>query len=288
MRAERESEKVEYAEERMIGAFEAFLFKEEKSPATIGKYVRDVRHFYRCLPADGAVTKKRVVQYKTSLTDQYAFSSANSMISSINCFFNFLGWDEFKVKPFRIQRTIYCPAEKELTLEEYYQLLQTAKSNHKDRLYLLLQTLCATGIRVSELSSITVEAVESGRAGISCKGKRRVIILPRKLCLLLKDYAQNKKIDSGPVFCTRNGNPLNRVNIWNDMKRLSVLAGVSPDKVYPHNLRHLFARQYYSADKDIVRLADLLGHSSIKTTRIYTMESGEEHQKKIEELGLIL
>lgn len=129
-----------------------------------------------------------------------------------------------------------------------------------------------------------MEAVESGRAGISCKGKQRVIILPRKLCLLLKDYAQNKKIDSGPVFCTRNGNPLNRVNIWNDMKRLSVLAGVSPDKVYPHNLRHLFARQYYSADKDIVRLADLLGHSSINTTRIYTMESGEEHQKKIEEL----
>ncbi len=274
--------------EKMIEKFRDYLFQEEKSGATVNKYERDVRHFFDYLPRKKKVDKETVIRYKAELTDNYAFSSANSMISSLNCFFSFMGWDEIRVKPFRIQKKHYCSAEKELTLDEYYLLLETARRRGKQRLYLLLQTICATGIRVSELSAITAEAVRRGKAEISCKAKQRVIFLPSRLRALLEDYAREQGIDSGPVFCTRNGNPLDRCNIWNEMKALAACAGVEACKVYPHNLRHLFARQYYSVDKDIVRLADLLGHSSINTTRIYTMESGDEHKKRIENLGLVL
>ena len=210
------------------------------------------------------------------------------MLSSLMSFFSFLGWSDLKVKSLKIQRRIFDSEEKELTKAEYQRLLQAAKAKQNERLYLLLQTVCSTGIRVSELKHITVEAVVNGKAEISCKGKRRTVFLPDKLCKMLKRYIRERKITSGPVFVTKNGKPLDRSNIWSDMKKLCAAADVSEKKVFPHNLRHLFARTYYSLQKDVVRLADVLGHSSVNTTRIYTMESGETHRTQLQKLGLLL
>ena len=187
----------------------------------------------------------------------------------------------------KIQKQIFASKDKELTKAEYERLLDAAKSKNNERLYLLMQTICATGIRVSELRFVTVTAVCSGEANINCKGKIRRVFLPISLCRLLKQYIKEQKITSGPVFISRTGKPLDRSNIWSDMKKLCEAAGVSKDKVFPHNLRHLFARTYYSLQKDIVRLADILGHYSVNTTRIYTMETGEVHRKQIERLGLL-
>lgn len=186
-----------------------------------------------------------------------------------------------------MQKRIFIPKEKELTKSEYERLLAVDKSRKNKRLYMLMQTICSTGIRVSELEFITVEAVKIGRAEINCKGKIRIVILPYQLCRMLKTYIKEENITSGSVFVTKSGKPLDRSNIWSDMKKLCEAAGVSKDKVFTHNLRHLFARTYYSIQKDIVRLADILGHSSVNTTRIYTMESGEVHRKQIQCLGLL-
>lgn len=191
------------------------------------------------------------------------------------------------MKSLKIQKQIFASKEKELTKAEYNRLLEAAKSRKNERLYLLMQTICSMGIRVSELRFVTVAAVNCGVADINCKGKLRRVFLPKALCKILAQYIKKQKIKSGSVFVTKNGKQLDRSNIWSDMKKLCEFAGVSKDKVFPHNLRHLFARTYYSLQKDIVRLADILGHSSVNTTRIYTMETGEAHKKQIEKLGLL-
>lgn len=270
-----------------IELYRAYLIGEERAALTIEKYIRDITAFFRHLNGQ-EVTKERVVEYKASLVKTYAPGSVNSMLSSLMSFFSFLGWNDLKVKSLKIQRRIFDSEEKELTKAEYQRLLQAAKAKQNERLYLLLQTVCSTGIRVSELMHITVEAVITGKAEISCKGKRRTVFLPDKLCKMLKRYIRERKILSGPVFVTKNGNPLDRSNIWSDMKKLCATADVSEKKVFPHNLRHLFARTYYSLQKDVVRLADILGHSSVNTTRIYTMESGETHRTQLQKLGLLL
>ena len=270
-----------------IELYRVYLMGEERAKLTVDKYIRDMTAFFRHLNGS-EVTKESVVEYKALLVENYAPGSVNSMLSSLMSFFSFLGWNELKVKSLKIQRRIFDSEEKELRKAEYQRLLQAAKAKQNERLYLLLQTVCSTGIRVSELKHITVEAVMHGKAEISCKGKRRTVFLPDKLCKMLKRYIRERKILSGPVFVTKNGNPLDRSNIWSDMKKLCATADVSEKKVFPHNLRHLFARTYYSLQKDVVRLADILGHSSVNTTRIYTMESGETHRTQLQKLGLLL
>lgn len=261
-----------------------YLIEEEKTEATIRKYLFDIASFRSWL-SKAELSKTKVLEYKAYLLEWYAVSSVNSIISSLNSFFAYLGWFDLKVKTVKIQRQIFASNEKELTKAEYERLLNAAKNNK--RLYLLMQTICSTGIRVSELRHITVEAVVQKQAEINCKGKRRTVFLPNKLCEALKRYIKEQKIKSGPVFVTKNGKPLDRSNIWSDMKKLCKTAGVYESKVFPHNLRHLFARTYYSLQKDIVRLADILGHSSVNTTRIYTQESGEVHRLQIQKLGLL-
>ena len=214
-------------------------------------------------------------------------ASVNSVLSSLNSFFDYNEWYGCKVKPLKIQKQIFASKDKELSKAEYERLLDAARSGKNERLYLLMQTICSTGIRVSEVRFVTAEAVKNGVASINCKGKLRQVFLPKVLCRILTQYMKKKKITSGPVFVSRTGKPLDRSNIWSDMKKLCEHAGVSKDKVFPHNLRHLFARTYYSLQKDIVRLADILGHSSVNTTRIYTMETGEVHRRQIEKLGLL-
>ncbi len=270
----------------LIQAFKKHLINEEKSEATLEKYIRDISAFSVWLEG-AAVSKERVLEYKTHLVEQYMPASVNSILSSLNCFFSFNEWYSLRVKALKIQKQIFASKEKELTKAEYERLLDAARSKKNERLYLLMQTICSTGIRVSELCFIDMNAVQSGTANINCKGKLRQVFLPKELRKKLTKYAKEQKITSGPVFISKNGKPLDRSNIWADMKKLCVAAGVSKDKVFPHNLRHLFARTYYSLQKDIVRLADILGHSSVNTTRIYTMETGDVHRRQIERLGLL-
>lgn len=270
----------------IIARFQSFLLSEEKAEATVEKYLHDVRHFKAWLNGKEA-DKAAVLAYKQVLIETYAPRSANSMLSSVKRFFDFAGWQDCKVKTLKLQRQTFAEAEKELSKGEYERLLGAAKKKANLRLYYLMQTICSTGIRVSELKFITVQAVQSGQAKISCKGKVRKILLSGALCRVLKQYAERSGITSGAVFCTKTGKPLNRSNIWADMKRLCKTAGVLAKKVFPHNLRHLFARTFYSMQKDIVRLADVLGHSNINTTRIYTMESGRTHLKQIQKIGRI-
>ena len=270
----------------LIWKFKNYLVEEEKSNATLEKYIRDIETFYVWV-GDKELNKLCVLSYKEHLTENYAVASVNSMISSINSFFAYLEWYELRVKTIKVQKQIFASNEKELTKSEYERLLSAAKAKSNQRLYLLMQTICSTGIRVSELRFVTVEAINRGRAEINCKGKRRCAFLPTELCKILKNYVKTQKIKNGAVFVSKNGNPLDRSNIWSDMKKLCKEAGVSENKVFPHNLRHLFARTYYTLQKDVVRLADILGHSSVNTTRIYTMETGEIHRKQIQRLGLL-
>lgn len=272
--------------EECIKNFEIYLYEEERSENTVRKYLRDVRRF--CDFAGGCALKKSdVLQYKKDLCEKYLPASVNSALSSLNALFVFMGWYELKVKTLKIQRRIFADKAKELSGAEYERLLTAAKNKKNERLYYLMQTIASTGIRVSEVKYVTVDAVKTGQAVISCKGKLRQIFMPRTLCKMLKEYLKSQNIKSGPIFVTRTGKPLDRHAIWKMLKSLCDGAGVSRDKVFPHNLRHLFARTFYSLRKDIVRLADILGHSSVETTRIYTMESGTEHAKLIEKLGLL-
>ena len=270
----------------LIEKFKHYLIEEEKSSATLEKYMRDVTVFFAWL-AGSELDKLTVLRYKEHLTMNYAPASVNSVLSSLNSFFEYNEWHGLKVKMLKIQKQIFAERSKELSKSEYERLLSAAKDKKNERLYYLMQTICASGIRVSELSAITIEAVKARRANINCKGKMRVVILPKDLCKLLSEYAKGQKITSGPIFVTRTGKPLDRSTIWKMMKALCESAGVDRDKVFPHNLRHLFARTYYSIQKDIVRLADILGHSSINTTRIYTMETGDVHRRQIQKLGLL-
>ena len=271
---------------RTIDAYKNYLIEEEKCSVTIEKYIRDITAFVNWAEGN-EITKALVLEYKSMLTQQYAPASVNSVLSSLNGYFNYIERYDLKVKNLKVQRQIFCQSEKELTKAEYERLLKAAKSKKNERLYLIMQTICATGIRVSELKYIYVNSVMTGQAQVRLKGKIRMIILPRELCQLLKKYIKEKHITSGSVFVTRKGQPVDRHSIWKSMKQLCESAGVSKDKVFPHNLRHLFARTYYSLQKDIVRLADILGHSNVNTTRIYTIENGSTHRRQMQRMGLV-
>ncbi len=269
-----------------LNAFRENLIREEKSAATIEKYLRDAAAFL-AYSAGKPIDKEHTVSYKRFLQEKgYALRSINSMLASINRFLEFLGWSDCRVKNLRSQRQIYCAEEKELTKGEYLRLLEA--SARQEQLNLVLQTICGTGIRVSELRYFTVEAVAQGEVIVRCKNKTRNIMVPGKLKRLLLHYAKKRGIRSGAIFVTRNGKPLDRSNIWAKMKGLCKAAHVNPTKVFPHNLRKLFARTFYGIEKDIAKLADILGHSSIDTTRIYIMTTGTEHRRKIERLGLVI
>lgn len=272
---------------KQLRVFEQYLLNDEKSAATISKYMHDVRCFAE-YAGEQPVTKEVTLSYKKWLEGKYAITSANSMLAAMNVFLQFAGWQDCCVKQFRIQRKVYCPEEKELSRGEYERLLAVAKQSGNRRLHLLIQTICGTGIRVSELQYITLESLESGEVVVSCKGKSRVIFLVPALRKKLRGYAKHRGIKSGPIFITKKGKPMNRSNIWREMKALCRQAGVSREKVFPHNLRHLFARCYYRLEKDIAQLADILGHTNINTTRIYIMSTGMEHKQKMERLRLIV
>ena len=266
--------------------FRNYLLREEKSPVTIEKYLRDTGRFLE-FAADREISKELAVKFKGELQEKgYAVRSVNSMLASLNSLMDFLGWTDCKVRSLRCQRQTYCAEEKELTKGEYLRLLEASKG--QEQLNLVLQTICGTGIRVSELKFFTVEAVSRGEITVQCKSKTRTILVPGKLKKLLLGFAKRSGIRSGIIFVTRRGKPLDRSNIWAQMKRLCRTAGVNPAKVFPHNLRKLFARTFYGIEKDIAKLADILGHSSINTTRIYIMTTGTEHRRKIDKLGLVV
>ena len=265
--------------------FKNYLVKEEKSKNTVEKYMRDIKGFSDFLKGK-SVDKRAIMEYKMLIEKRYTVSGANSVLAAINGFFRFKGWYDVIVKQFKIQKIGFCPEEKELTSDEYFRLVATAEKNGNRRLSLLMQTLCATGIRISELEYITVAAVKSGEAVVNCKGKRRMIIIVPELCKKLDAYVKEKNI-SGAVFQTSKGKPVSRSNIWREMKALATKANVKASKIFPHNFRHLFARSFYEIDKDIVRLADVLGHSDVNTTRIYTASTSEEYRKKMMLMRLI-
>lgn len=270
-----------------IAEFKEHLILEERSTATVEKYIRDVSTF-AAYAQNGENTKETVIAYKKHLQEIYAVRSVNSMLAGINCLFTFLGWHDLKVKTLKLQQQVYCPEEKELTKAEYTRLCRAAERKHNERLCLILQTVCGTGIRVSELQFITVEAARCGEAAVSCKAKTRTVFLVKALRQKLLRYAAEHGIRSGTIFVTRTGKPINRTNLWREMKALCAEADVNPQKVFPHNLRHLFARVFYGIEKDIAKLADILGHSSIDTTRIYIISSGTEHRRRMENMHLIL
>ncbi len=272
---------------KKITDYKKYLIEQERSSYTISKYIHDIRFFIE-FAGKRTLNKELIIDLKLYLGEHYAASSANSMLAAVNGLLKFIGRADLRVKPFKIQRTLFVPKEKELCRDEYMRLIEAARQQKKERLMLIVETICATGIRVSELKFITAGSVETGRAEIKCKGKLRTVFLPPKLCELLKKYIQKQKITAGAVFITRSGKHLDRSNIWREMKKLSALTSVSPKKVFPHNLQHLFARTYYSIEKDLSRLADILGHSSVNTTRIYTIESGQTHARQIERLNLII
>ena len=270
-----------------ISAYGEMLAREERSESTIQKYLRDVRAFLTWLSGN-AVTKESAIAWKKHLlSTNYTPATINSMLSAINGFFHFIGWDDCRVKFLRIQRRMFRDQSRDLTKTEYQKLLETAQDQGKTRLALLMETICATGIRVSEVKYITVEAAYRGRTDIILKGKIRTILLPRKLCRKLLKYAKTQKIRTGEIFLTATGRSLSRRQIWREMKALCKAADVEKSKVFPHNLRHLFAVTFYKVCKDIVKLADVLGHSSIETTRIYLLSTGTEHIHTLEKLGLL-
>ena len=269
-----------------IEAFAQYLRDQERSAATIEKYVHDVRALADFL--NGRDISKGLLEWKEALIEAYAPASVNTMLAAVNRFLAFCGLGDLRLRKLKIQKSLFLSEDKELTRAEYVRLVQAAQRQENARLSLVIQTICATGIRVSELRFITAEAVQSGRAEVSNKGKRRAVFLPDKLRRLLKSYLQKQKITAGAVFLSRNGRPLDRSNIWRDMKALCESAGVAPGKVFPHNLRHLFARTFYALEKDLSRLADILGHSSVNTTRIYTAESGAVHARLLGRLNLVV
>ncbi len=272
---------------KMIAGFREHLILEERSVATIQKYIRDVKAFM-AYAQNSAITKETVIAYKKYLQENYAVRSVNSMLASINSFFSLFGWNDLKVKSLKLQQQVFCPEEKELAKEEYTRLCRAAVRKHNERLNLILQTICGTGIRVSELQYITVEAVKHGETVVNCKTKTRSVFIVKELRQKLLRYAAEQNIKSGMIFVTRTGKPISRTNIWREMKALCVEANVNPEKVFPHNLRHLFARVFYGIEKDIAKLADILGHSSINTTRIYIISTGTEHRQRMENMRLII
>ena len=268
-------------------SFKDRLISEEKSPATVEKYLRDTRAF--ALFAGGREpTKETVLAYKKLLISRYSARSVNSMLAGINKFLSFIGKNVIKVTAVRLQKSAFCSEEKELTKAEYLRLCRAAEKKKNSRLSLILQAVCGTGIRISELKYITVEAARRGEATVNCKGKTRTIFIVKELRKKLLSYAANNGIKSGTIFITRSGKPIDRTSIWREMKSICAQANVLPQKVFPHNLRRLFARTFYFLEKDIVKLADILGHSSVNTTRIYIISTGTEHRRRMEKMRMIL
>lgn len=292
------------------------LQEDECSENTIQKYLRDAKKFLCFIQHEAAqlktfpsatnkadneaitknpalplalknLQKPQVLAFKAWLITQYAPASVNSMLAAVNHFLSWCGLFSCRVKPLKIQKNTFCDAEKELSEREYYRLLASAEENGEHKLSLLIQTICATGIRVSELPYITVQSVRKGQAKVHCKNKTRIIFLPKELCKMLKHFCLQEHITNGAIFCTKSGKPIDRSNIWKMMKRLCARANVNAEKVFPHNLRHLFARTYYKLEKDIARLADLLGHTNINTTRIYMIETGKQHAKQVNRMNLL-
>ncbi len=272
---------------KLLADFEASLYSDEKSTNTTEKYMRDVRMFAK-FAGGRNIDKPLVLEYKADLEKDYALTSANSMLAAVNSFFKFMDWIDLCVKQFKVQRKTYCSEDSELSKQEYFALVRAAEQKKNERLSLLIQTICGTGIRVSELTFITVEAARRGEAVVSCKGKTRTVFIVPELCRKLLRYAREQGIETGIIFITKSGKAMNRSNIWRAMKSLCEQAGVNPGKVFPHNLRHLFARIFYGIEKDIAKLADILGHISINTTRIYIISTGAEHRKKLQNMHLIL
>ena len=268
-------------------AYIVHLEEEERSDATRKQYRRDISCFLTWAESM-ELAKETVIRYKEKLREKYRASSVNAKLAAINSFFNYMDRPDLKVRQLRIQRQAYCSEERELKKEEYLKLVEEAEKQDNEKLSLIIQTICATGIRVSELRFITAEAIRYGEAFINLKGKNRTVLIPGRLRRVLGIYLKQKKIESGPIFITRTGRPIDRSNIWKMMKKLCISAGIEPKKVFPHNLRHLFARCFYSVDKDLAKLADILGHSDINTTRIYIISTGIEHTKRMDALGLVV
>ena len=273
--------------ERELDQFETYLRHDEREESTIEAYLRSLTRFAEW--ADGrAVTKELAMEWKAVLAESgYRPISVNAMLAAVNKFFTCMGREDCKVKYLKLQRQMFRKSEKDLSKEEYQRLVQAAHEKGDLRMELILETICATGIRVGELKYITVEAIRAGVAEIALKGKIRTILLPHRLCRKLQKYAKQQKIASGKIFLTQDGLPVSRQSIWTRMKALCEAAGVERSKVYPHNLRSLFARSFYGSCHDVVRLADVLGHSSIETTRIYLMSTGKEYLRQLDKLGLV-
>ena len=271
----------------LLKDFERNMFEDEKSKATVEKYLRDLNYFVNFVN-DRTIDKGLVLEYKAELAHNYALTSANSMLAALNAFLRFVGWLERCAKQFKIQKKAFCSEEKKLSKEEYLSLVRTAENKNNERLSLLIQTIYGTGIRVSEVEYITVEEVYRGEAIVSCKGKTRRVFLVSALRKKLLQYTKDHGIKSGMIFVTKNGKAMDRSNIWAEMKKLCKEASVSPNKVFPHNLRHLLARTFYGLEKDIAKLADILGYSNINTTRIYIISTGAEHRRKMENMRLII
>lgn len=272
---------------RQLNAFARYLRENEKSPATQAKYLHDVRAFY-AFTAGREIDKQAVLDYKAHLGAHYAATSANSMLAALNTYLRFCERTELCVKRFKVQREVFCAQQKELSKGEYFKLLEAARRGNNQRLCLILQTICGTGIRVSELPYITVESLHTGQPTVRCKGKNRRIFIVPELRKKLIRYAKEQGIRKGSIFVTKSGKPITRHTVWRQMKGLCKAAGVLPSKVFPHNLRHLFARTFYKIEKDLAKLADILGHASINTTRIYIVTTGQEHLRKMQQMHLIL
>ena len=271
----------------LIQDYLVYQEEQERSAATIQKYAHDLTDLYLYLNGQ-PLNKLVLIGWKQKLTETHAPTTVNSMLTAVNGYLSYMGWSELRIKLLKIQKSLFLDEQKELTRSEYMRLVRVAEQKGNERLALVIQTICATGIRVSELRFITAEAVYCGRAGITNKGKRRTVFLPDKLRRLLKQYMKKQRITAGAVFVTKTGKALDRSNIWRDMKALCESAGVDSNKVFPHNLRHLFARTFYSLERDLSRLADILGHSNVSTTRIYTAESGAVHARQMERMGLVV
>lgn len=270
--------------EVILSEFEQFLYEKENTKATIQKYKTDIQTFYRFLGEEKNITKCKLLQYKEWLLEQYKVSSANSMIAALNQFLDFLQLPGLKLKRIKMQKSLFLNEEKELTKAEFLKLLQAAREKGKEQLALCMETIAATGIRISELKYFTVENIKHGRITVCNKGKYRKIFLPQLIQKKLLIFCKKRKIKSGYIFVTKNGKLKNRSNIWKEMKMLKESTGINGEKIFPHNLRHYFARLYYSATKDIAGLADLLGHSNMDITRIYTATTGEIYQKQLDEI----
>lgn len=271
----------------IMGKYRKYLFGEERSEATIEKYMRDIQHFYEYLPEQKIITKENLIAYKQSLSDTYKVTSINSMLVSINGLLSFMNLDTLKLKLHKVQRKVFSSEDSELSKAEYKRLLDAAMKKNNKRLFMLIQTICGTGIRVSEHKYITVESLKVGQAMVNNKGKSRTIFINKKLKRMLLTYCKEENITSGSIFVTKGGKPMDRSNIWSAMKNLCADANVDRKKVFPHNLRHLFAYTFYGLEKDLVRLADILGHSSIETTRIYTKAGIKKCQSIMDRMDLL-